>query len=147
MPTNDVCLEMVQALSGEKQQVPLADLTLALTDFLEHFCVAALVGRPFVDLLKGIEGVDRLARFLSACGYPRLDLFSRWRLQPAPPLLPPPEPLASPEVVAKTASMLWSKRVSEKVYSDKAPLDTPSISTLLTLKPGAGVMAKVKSSP
>ena len=65
------CLEMVHAHSDQKRDVALADLSLALTDFCDHFCIAALVGRSFVDLVDGGGGggAQRASRLLTACGY------------------------------------------------------------------------------
>lgn len=62
---------MVHAYSDETRSLPLADLTFALIDFLDHFCAASLVGQPFMDLVQGGDGSTRASRLFSACGYDR----------------------------------------------------------------------------
>jgi lysine 2,3-aminomutase len=57
--------------SGEANQTALPDLVAALTGFLDHFGVKALVGQAFVDIIGDGDGGTRLARFLDACGYSR----------------------------------------------------------------------------
>jgi len=69
MSKNETYLEMVHVYADEKQPVALADLTLALSDFLDHLCTTSLVGRSFVDLLERAEGDGRISRLLTACGY------------------------------------------------------------------------------
>ncbi len=73
MTSNARCLEMVHALSDEKSSVTLADLNHVLADFCDHFCISALVGRPFVELVDGSGsgggGAQRVSRLLAACGY------------------------------------------------------------------------------
>ncbi len=74
MSPNDTLLNIVYAHSGEENQVPLSDLVAALTDFLEHFGVARLIGNDWLDVIGTADGADdnghsRFNRLLAHCGY------------------------------------------------------------------------------
>ncbi len=55
--------------SGEGNQVTLSDMTDALTGFLDHFGVKALVGKAFVEIIQSGDGQAKMARLLDAGGY------------------------------------------------------------------------------
>jgi lysine 2,3-aminomutase len=69
MPQIDANLRIVYENSGEKQQVLLSDLVAALTDFLDHFGVKALVGKAFADIIQNGDGQTKFSRLLKACGH------------------------------------------------------------------------------
>jgi L-lysine 2,3-aminomutase len=69
MPENEPRLEVVHVHSNKKQTVALAELTLILNDFCDHFCLAPLVDQSFVDLIDAEAGTTKVSRLLAACGY------------------------------------------------------------------------------
>jgi len=55
--------------SGAAHQVPLSDLVITLSGFLDHFGVTALVGKTFFEIIQTGDGPSKLSRLLDACGY------------------------------------------------------------------------------
>jgi lysine 2,3-aminomutase len=69
MPQGEVFLKIVFENSGEENQIALSDLIAALTDFLDHFCEKALVGKEFFEIIQTGDGHTKMATLLEACGY------------------------------------------------------------------------------
>lgn len=70
MAADDTMVKIVFSNSGEENQVPLSDLTAALTGFLDHLGVRPLIDRPFFEVIQNGDGRTKLAGLLEACGYP-----------------------------------------------------------------------------
>ncbi len=69
MSQDDTLMKIVFENSGEENQVALSNLISAVTGFLDHFCVKALVGKPFYEIIQSGDGQTKMARLLDACGY------------------------------------------------------------------------------
>ena len=74
MPQNETQLSIVFEHSGEENQVRLADLVMALTDFFEHFSEKRLIGKAVFQIVNRAgeaheNGRSRLDRLLAQCGY------------------------------------------------------------------------------
>ena len=69
MQKDDALIRIVFANSGEENQIALSSLVTALTGFLDHFCVKALVGKEFFEIIQSGGGQTKMAGLLDACGY------------------------------------------------------------------------------
>ena len=69
MRPDEAWLKIIFDHSGEENQLPLSDLVDALTRFLDHFGVKAIVGEAFFTAIGDGDSPSRLARLLEACGY------------------------------------------------------------------------------
>ena len=69
MSQSDALVRIVYENSGEMNQVPLSDLVAALTGFLDHFGVKALVGKSFFEIIQPGDGHTKFSRLLDACRY------------------------------------------------------------------------------
>ncbi|NNF99949.1 MAG: radical SAM protein [Desulfobacteraceae bacterium] len=68
MVQNDTAMRIYFEHSGEEKQVPLSNLVATLVDFVDHFCVKALIGPAFSGIIQTGSGADKVARLLNACG-------------------------------------------------------------------------------
>jgi lysine 2,3-aminomutase len=69
MSSADTLIKVAFENSGESKAVPLAALSRAAIEFLEHFGEKNLVGGAFYALTGAGDGKTRLARLLAAAGY------------------------------------------------------------------------------
>jgi KamA family protein len=69
MAPADNLMRIAYQNTGEEQQMPLSELLNSLTEFLDHFAVAQLVGKSFFDIVQTGDGRTKLSRLLEACGF------------------------------------------------------------------------------
>ncbi|MBR9988094.1 MAG: radical SAM protein [Desulfosarcina sp.] len=69
MSKDDTPMRIFYEHSGEKTEVSLSSLVAVLVDFLDHFGVQSLVGKPFYEIISPGDGQTKMAGLLDACGY------------------------------------------------------------------------------